>query len=715
MSDDVFQQARESVNRSTVERLFPGGEWRQGEYWIKNPLRPDQHVGSFSISEAGLFHDFATDDRGDLVDLTARARGIDKLEAARLIIETGGNGHDRTAAPAEIPASKKKSDKPAPIIPIPADALPKFKDHARGKFIIEKNGEPVKAWQYNHQGAPWMITARHEKGGVKTVIPYHYAADSKWHQGNPLKTERHLYNVDALAADTAAPVLVVEGEKCADIKVPGRVVITWPGGSKAVHKTDWTPLEGRSVTIWPDADDAGFAAALEIREAVPQVEILEIQDRPKGWDIADAVAEGIDPAAFIAECPRVKEPTTAAELFPMDTPAVMVPGLPNMPRPEKVKAILSHFFDFRYHKIRGQVQFRPKRAASFADFSDRDFNTLRAHIIAHFINPLPEQDLRMVIDSAFSVDYDPVAEYFATLPRWDGHDYIRELADLVEVVPGQYGDDVDAREVWTSYLYRWLIACCAQMTQKYENHTCLTLLGGQGIGKTTYLRRLGIADDLTYVGAIDPREKDSKIYYATMTLIVLDELEASTKSDIAALKSNMTLREIKVRRPYGRRDERLPRLASFSASANDVQILGDTTGSRRWLCVEVGEVDYLAVTPELVRSAYSQAFAALKSGVRYWFDTTEIKTLEARNQHFNAAVPEEEALFKIIHHPDSLPLAYQSVILTNTELVSRMAEKYPGVRFSQKKLGQVLARYGFTRRARSSDRLYGYEVVTYGS
>ena len=33
------------------------------------------------------------------------------------------------------------------------------------------------------------------------------------------------------------------------------------------------------------------------------VKILDIQKKPKGWDIYDAIQEGIDPAKFIAECP----------------------------------------------------------------------------------------------------------------------------------------------------------------------------------------------------------------------------------------------------------------------------------------------------------------------------------------------------------------------------------------------------------------------------
>jgi DNA primase len=39
------------------------------------------------------------------------------------------------------------------------------------------------------------------------------------------------------------------------------IVTTWPGGSKAVTQTNWTPLEGRRVIIWPDNDQPGRDAA----------------------------------------------------------------------------------------------------------------------------------------------------------------------------------------------------------------------------------------------------------------------------------------------------------------------------------------------------------------------------------------------------------------------------------------------------------------------
>jgi hypothetical protein len=59
------------------------------------------------------------------------------------------------------------------------------------------------------------------------------------------------------------------------------------------------------VIIWPDADESGIKAALKIRNLLPHAEILRIEGREEKWDIANAVAEGIDPADFIAKCPRI--------------------------------------------------------------------------------------------------------------------------------------------------------------------------------------------------------------------------------------------------------------------------------------------------------------------------------------------------------------------------------------------------------------------------
>jgi hypothetical protein len=86
-----------------------------------------------------------------------------------------------------------------------------------------------------------------------------------------------------LLADKAKPVLLVEGEKCAEAAaglLTGYAVTTWSGGAKATDRTDWMPLKGRSAVIWPDADKAGRDAASAIVALVEP--IVAKVDGPRG-------------------------------------------------------------------------------------------------------------------------------------------------------------------------------------------------------------------------------------------------------------------------------------------------------------------------------------------------------------------------------------------------------------------------------------------------
>jgi hypothetical protein len=105
---------------------------------------------------------------------------------------------------------------------------------------------------------------------------------------------RPLYGLNRLAQRPDAPVVVVEGEKTADAAqehFPEHVAITWPGGTNAVRKADWSILNGRQVVIWPDADEPGRKAsrdvALMARAAgALDVAIVQIPETlPRGWDL----------------------------------------------------------------------------------------------------------------------------------------------------------------------------------------------------------------------------------------------------------------------------------------------------------------------------------------------------------------------------------------------------------------------------------------------
>lgn len=80
-----------------------------------------------------------------------------------------------------------------------------------------------------------------------------------------------LLGLDQLARRPKDAVLVVSGEKCYDYAVkhlPSFVPTTWPGGDDQIDSVDVSPLFGRFIVAWPDADSSGARAMLSLYNLV---------------------------------------------------------------------------------------------------------------------------------------------------------------------------------------------------------------------------------------------------------------------------------------------------------------------------------------------------------------------------------------------------------------------------------------------------------------
>lgn len=314
---DIAVRALAAAETILAQEL-PDGR-REGHEWVAlNPTRADSSKGSFKVNIAkGSWADFATGDKGgDLVSLYAYLRGLEQLEAAKQLAEMYNLG-GADAAPVKKPKKEREQWTPLPFVPDDAPEPPKAHYHY---------GPPSTVWSYFDEdgellGYVWRID---RKGKDKEILPLLWCESKTgkrdW-QFRGFAEPRPLYGLDRLAKEPWLPVLVVEGEKCADavrLTLSGAmVVVTWPGGSNAVKKADWSPLHDRVVTIWPDNDLPGFRAARDVQQQLEnRVQKLTIlrpkKDMPSGWDCADAVTDGLNigeiiktghmaPEDFIAE------------------------------------------------------------------------------------------------------------------------------------------------------------------------------------------------------------------------------------------------------------------------------------------------------------------------------------------------------------------------------------------------------------------------------
>ena len=198
-------------------------------------------------------------------------------------------------SPGGVGEDASTSAKPAewlPIMPAPSDPPPKHR-HA-------EHGIASSEWIYRGaSGAALFAICRFDLlGGGKVVLPLCYGTlrgRTRWHW-KAAPTPRPLYGLDRLAARPDAPVLLVEGEKTSDaaaLLFPEMVTMTWPGGAAATKQADWTPLQDRDITIWPDADKPGRDAATTIAtlltagRAAPARIVAIPAGWPEAWDLAD--------------------------------------------------------------------------------------------------------------------------------------------------------------------------------------------------------------------------------------------------------------------------------------------------------------------------------------------------------------------------------------------------------------------------------------------
>jgi hypothetical protein len=192
------------------------------------------------------------------------------------------------------------------IIPPPADAgRPDFaRLWSRANFKT--------AWAYRDaDGRLLFYVARYEqevtgkdgKAKLKKLTPvvsYGYGEDGRRHWRAKGNGHDILFGLDQLAARPHALVLIVEGEKAAEITrqiFPDWVVLAWKGGASNARNIDVSPLASRTVVLWPDADDAGTGAMQKIAKAAIRVGadvrmVALPPGLPDGWDVADDLPDG---------------------------------------------------------------------------------------------------------------------------------------------------------------------------------------------------------------------------------------------------------------------------------------------------------------------------------------------------------------------------------------------------------------------------------------
>jgi hypothetical protein len=161
------------------------------------------------------------------------------------------------------------------------------------------NGTTIRHWIYRQTdgGEAFRVLRvdyRAPDGSrAKSYRPCHRLEDGTWRLSRP-GLPLPLYNLPAiLAAPPEAMIVLVEGEKCADLAsaIGLGPVTTSAHGAKAPRLTEWAPLAGRAVALLGDADADGqgyvaqAAGILAALDPPARVRIVTLPDLAEGEDI----------------------------------------------------------------------------------------------------------------------------------------------------------------------------------------------------------------------------------------------------------------------------------------------------------------------------------------------------------------------------------------------------------------------------------------------
>ena len=345
-----------------------------------------------------------------------------------------------------------------------------------------------------------------------------------------------------------------------------------------------------------------------------------------------------------------------------------------------VELFLSDNYSFRRNVLNGKLEF----AVRSADGQLGDYRVLTQEALNSIVlrakreeisEGNPKTEIQEYVNSEEVAVFNPIGDYLSSLPAWDGQNHV---ARLFSRLPGVSSEQLAYLSIWLrSTVAHWL-----QMDTLHGNEVVPTLIGPQGCGKTTFLRRL-LPQHLReyYLDHLNLSNKFDKEMALTNNLLVnLDELDAIRPSQHAALKQTLSKSKVNGRPIYGCSQQDRPRFASFVATTNNPHPLRFIDNS--------GNIDY--------DQLYAQVLHELRElEAPYWFNNNEV----ARIQQLNQGFMEQKDMAEMITACFRKPMEGEAVnALNSKQVLEIIRHDFPNVKVDHSArihVGQAMKELGF--------------------
>lgn len=237
--------------------------------------------------------------------------------------------------------------------------------------------------------------------------------------------------------------------------------------------------------------------------------------------------------------------------------------------------------------------------------------------------------------------FHPVKEYLKNL-KWDG---IKRIDDLLIDYFGA-DDNIYSKEA----IRKTLIGAVGRVFEpgiKFD--LVLSLVGEQGIGKSTFFKKLGkqwFSDTLTTV-----KGKEALEQIQGKWIIEMAELSAISKAEVEIVKNFISKQEDTFRHAYGRVSETYYRQCIFVATTNKGSFLRDPSGNRRFMPIDVNktkinkDVLFSVELDDDVDQIWAEAVELYKKGENLYL-SREAELIAYREQRNHSETDERKGLIE---------------------------------------------------------------------
>ena len=361
-----------------------------------------------------------------------------------------------------------------------------------------------------------------------------------------------------------------------------------------------------------------------------------------------------------------------------------------------VELFLQENYLFRRNLLSGKVEYikRGEPDSEYRPLTKEAFNSIVIRAKREDIceGGSPKTDIDEYVHSEEVRAYNPIDDFLKGLPAWDGQNHV---GNLLKRLPGLSSEQTAFMSTWM----RSMVAHWLQLDTLHGNEVVPTLIGKQGCGKTTFLRRL-LPPELRgyFMDSINLSNRFDKEMALTNNLLVnLDELEAIRPSQQASLKQTLSVSKVNGRPIYGASQEDKPRFASFTATTNNRHPLTDSTGSRRYICIEIPEGQLIDNTGEI---DHGQLYAQLVQEVQemkapYWFTNEEVARIQELNLDFMEQKNLADMVSSCFRKPEPQEAGQR---MSSRQMLEVITSEFPTVKNTQAtkiQLGFALKSLGF--------------------